>query len=75
VIYPKGRRRFQAATRNPHIYMSWGKVEPMIWTHKTNGLTESVFKFICEAITESRTAVMRLSVIILSHIPSMVTFC
>jgi hypothetical protein len=54
--------------------MSWGKVEPMIWTHKTNGLTESVFKFICEAITESRTAVMRLSVIILSHIPSMVTF-
>ena len=28
---------------HPDIYLSWGKVEIRIWTHKINGLTESDF--------------------------------
>ncbi len=28
---------------HPDIYLSWGKVEITIWTHKINGLTESDF--------------------------------
>jgi len=28
---------------NPDIYLSWGKVEIRIWTHKIKGLTESDF--------------------------------
>jgi 4a-hydroxytetrahydrobiopterin dehydratase len=28
---------------HPDIYLSWGKVEVRIWTHKINGLTESDF--------------------------------
>lgn len=28
---------------HPDIYLSWGKVKLMIWTHKINGLTESDF--------------------------------
>jgi 4a-hydroxytetrahydrobiopterin dehydratase len=28
---------------HPDLYLSWGKVEVQIWTHKINGLTESDF--------------------------------
>ncbi len=28
---------------HPDIYLSWGKVEITIWTHKVEGLTESDF--------------------------------
>lgn len=28
---------------HPDIYLSWGKVEIKIWTHKVNGLTENDF--------------------------------
>lgn len=28
---------------HPDIYLAWGKVKIMIWTHKINGLTESDF--------------------------------
>jgi 4a-hydroxytetrahydrobiopterin dehydratase len=28
---------------HPDLYLSWGKVEIRIWTHKINGLTESDF--------------------------------
>jgi 4a-hydroxytetrahydrobiopterin dehydratase len=28
---------------HPDIYLTWGKVEIKIWTHKINGLTESDF--------------------------------
>lgn len=28
---------------HPDIYLSWGKVDITIWTHKINGLTESDF--------------------------------
>jgi len=28
---------------HPDIFLSWGKVEITIWTHKINGLTESDF--------------------------------
>jgi 4a-hydroxytetrahydrobiopterin dehydratase len=28
---------------HPDLYLSWGKVEVRIWTHKINGLTESDF--------------------------------
>jgi 4a-hydroxytetrahydrobiopterin dehydratase len=28
---------------HPDIFLSWGKVEITIWTHKNNGLTESDF--------------------------------
>jgi len=28
---------------HPDIYLTWGKVEITIWTHKINGLTESDF--------------------------------
>ncbi len=28
---------------HPDIYLSWGKVRIMIWTHKIDGLTESDF--------------------------------
>lgn len=30
---------------HPDIYLAWGKVKLMIWTHKINGLTESDFVF------------------------------
>ncbi len=30
---------------HPDIYLSWGKVKLMVWTHKINGLTESDFIF------------------------------
>jgi 4a-hydroxytetrahydrobiopterin dehydratase len=28
---------------HPDLFLSWGKVEVKIWTHKINGLTESDF--------------------------------
>jgi pterin-4a-carbinolamine dehydratase len=28
---------------HPDIFLAWGKVEVMTWTHKINGLTESDF--------------------------------
>lgn len=28
---------------HPDIYLSWGKVKIILWTHKINGLTESDF--------------------------------
>ena len=28
---------------HPDVYLSWGKVELDLWTHKVNGLTESDF--------------------------------
>ena len=28
---------------HPDVYLSWGRVRLMIWTHKINGLTESDF--------------------------------
>lgn len=28
---------------HPDLYLSWGKVEVKIWTHKINGLSESDF--------------------------------
>ena len=28
---------------HPDIFLAWGKVEIIIWTHKINGLTESDF--------------------------------
>ena len=28
---------------HPDIYLSWGKVKVLVWTHKINGLTESDF--------------------------------
>jgi 4a-hydroxytetrahydrobiopterin dehydratase len=28
---------------HPDVYLSWGKVEIKLWTHKTDGLTESDF--------------------------------
>ena len=30
---------------HPDIYLSWGRVKLVIWTHKINGLTESDFIF------------------------------
>ena len=30
---------------HPDIYLAWGKVKLMVWTHKINGLTESDFIF------------------------------
>lgn len=30
---------------HPDIYLSWGKVKVILWTHKINGLSESDFIF------------------------------
>ncbi len=30
---------------HPDIYLAWGKVKIVVWTHKINGLTESDFIF------------------------------
>ena len=37
---------------HPDIYLSWGKVQITIWTHKIDGLTESDFIFAakCDAL-------------------------
>ena len=33
----------EAQGHHPDIYLAWGKVKIMIWTHKVDGLTESDF--------------------------------
>lgn len=33
----------EVESHHPDIYLSWGKVEIKIWTHKIDGLTESDF--------------------------------
>ncbi|MEJ2286914.1 MAG: 4a-hydroxytetrahydrobiopterin dehydratase [Desulfobacterales bacterium] len=35
----------EAEGHHPDIYLSWGKVKLMVWTHKIDGLTESDFIF------------------------------
>ena len=35
----------EAEGHHPDIYLAWGKVKLMIWTHKIDGLTESDFIF------------------------------
>jgi 4a-hydroxytetrahydrobiopterin dehydratase len=30
---------------HPDIYLAWGRVKTMVWTHKIDGLTESDFIF------------------------------
>ena len=34
---------------HPDIYLTWGKVKVTIWTHKSDGLTESDFVFAAKA--------------------------
>lgn len=33
----------EAQNHHPDIYLAWGKVKVVIWTHKIDGLTESDF--------------------------------
>ena len=33
------------------IYLAWGKVKLLVWTHKIDGLTESDFVFAAKADT------------------------
>lgn len=33
----------EAEGHHPDLYLSWGKVKILLWTHKINGLTESDF--------------------------------
>jgi 4a-hydroxytetrahydrobiopterin dehydratase len=40
---------------HPDIYLSWGKVRLIIWTHKIDGLTESDFIFAAKADTVEAT--------------------
>jgi 4a-hydroxytetrahydrobiopterin dehydratase len=35
----------EAQGHHPDIYLSWGNVKLMVWTHKIDGLTESDFIF------------------------------
>jgi 4a-hydroxytetrahydrobiopterin dehydratase len=35
----------EAQGHHPDIYLSWGKVKLVLWTHKIDGLTESDFIF------------------------------
>ena len=37
---------------HPDIYLAWGKVKLIIWTHKIDGLTESDFIFAAKADQE-----------------------
>lgn len=34
---------------HPDIYLTWGKVELIVWTHKVDGLTENDFIFAAKA--------------------------
>ena len=36
---------------HPDIYLGWGRVEVLVWTHKINGLTESDFVFAAKVDT------------------------
>jgi 4a-hydroxytetrahydrobiopterin dehydratase len=40
----------EAQGHHPDIYLSWGKVKLIIWTHKINGLTESDFVLAAKAV-------------------------
>jgi 4a-hydroxytetrahydrobiopterin dehydratase len=42
----------EAQFHHPDIYLAWGKVKLMIWTHKINGLTESDFIWAAKADQE-----------------------
>lgn len=33
----------EAEGHHPDVYLSWGKVKILLWTHKINGLSESDF--------------------------------
>jgi len=35
----------EAQGHHPDIYLAWGRVKTMVWTHKIDGLTESDFIF------------------------------
>jgi 4a-hydroxytetrahydrobiopterin dehydratase len=39
----------EAQGHHPDIYLTWGKVKLVIWTHKINGLTESDFVLAAKA--------------------------
>ncbi len=39
----------EAEGHHPDIYLTWGKVELLVWTHKIDGLTESDFIFAAKA--------------------------
>lgn len=42
----------EAQFHHPDIYLAWGKVKLIIWTHKINGLTESDFVWAAKADRE-----------------------
>lgn len=42
----------EAQFHHPDIYLAWGKVKLIIWTHKINGLTESDFVWAAKADQE-----------------------
>lgn len=39
----------EAQGHHPDIFLAWGKVKLVIWTHKINGLTESDFVLAAKA--------------------------
>lgn len=42
----------EAQFHHPDIYLAWGKVKLIIWTHKIDGLTESDFVWAAKADQE-----------------------
>jgi len=46
----------ESQNHHPDIFLAWGRVGIVIWTHKIDGLTESDFVFAakCDRIYESR---------------------
>ena len=39
----------EAQNHHPDIYLAWGAVKLVVWTHKVNGLTESDFVLAAKA--------------------------
>ena len=39
----------EAQSHHPDIYLAWGKVKLLVWTHKIDGLTESDFVYAAKA--------------------------
>ena len=39
----------EAEGHHPDVYLAWGKVKLILWTHKIDGLTESDFIFAAKA--------------------------
>ena len=39
----------EAEGHHPDVYLAWGRVKLMLWTHKIDGLTESDFIFAAKA--------------------------